>query len=174
MFTQKQRIIFVPILSFLATSLSAANPDWINYTSNEVYAIVESGDFVWAGGCGLVKVNKNSGDLTYFNRANSGLPNNYVHSMAVDKQGVLWIGTYGSGLARFDGGAWTTYDGKTSPLPSDYVNCVVIDGNNIKWIGTSEGLTRFDGSTSYSIAYRRSCRRFPRSEDQNVLCRRLA
>ena len=42
-----------------------------------------------------------------YNTSNSGLPDNFVRSIAVDPQGNKWIGTYGGGLAKFDGVNWT-------------------------------------------------------------------
>ena len=43
---------------------------------------------------------------TPYTTANSGLPNNRVHGVAIDQNGLLWFGTEGD-AASFDGNAWT-------------------------------------------------------------------
>ncbi len=44
-----------------------------------------------------------------FTTANSGLPDNNVLSLAIDRQGILWIGTKYEGLASFNGREWGHY-----------------------------------------------------------------
>jgi len=82
----------------------AQNPEWIGYTNRDaVLAIVEDNSFLWIGtNGGLVKLDKNTENLTFYNTSNSGLPNNYVYSIAIDVQGNKWIGTWGSGLSVFN------------------------------------------------------------------------
>ncbi|NPV12617.1 MAG: hypothetical protein HPY57_12595, partial [Ignavibacteria bacterium] len=131
-----------PILSF------SQNPEWINFTaSNFVYAIALEGDYVWVGkwGGGLVRIDKRTGNMTFYTKA-SGLPNNNVRAIAIDGQGNKWIGTDGGGVAKFDGVNWTVYKTGNSGLPDNRVREIAIDGQGNKWIGTEGvGLAKFDG-----------------------------
>ena len=52
---------------------------------------------------GLVKFDGKN--WTNFNTSNSGLPDDNIHAIAIDKQGKKWIGTY-NGLAVFDDNHW--------------------------------------------------------------------
>ena len=72
---------------------------------------------------------------TVYNTSNSGLPNNYVCSLAIDGSGNKWIGTNG-GLAKFDGTNWTVYNTSNSGLPDNSVHSITIDESGNKWIGT--------------------------------------
>ncbi len=45
-----------------------------------------------------IKLDKTTGSMTFYNKANSGLPDNYVRAIAIDRQGNKWIGTNGGGL----------------------------------------------------------------------------
>ena len=45
-----------------------------------VNSVVVEGDNIWAGtNGGLVKLNKTTGESTFYNKANSGLPDNRVN-----------------------------------------------------------------------------------------------
>ena len=94
----------------------------------------------WSGstnvGGGLAKFDGTK--WTVYNTSNSGLPNDYITSIAIDYLGNKWIGT-GGGLSRFDGTNWTVYNIANSGLPNDWVNTLAIDGSGNKWIGTYSG-----------------------------------
>jgi uncharacterized repeat protein (TIGR01451 family) len=125
---------------------------WINYTSSsEITALVDDGNYLWVGSYGgLTKLNKTSGDMTQYNAANSGIPDNMISSIAKDINGDLWIGT-DNGLAKFDGTNWTVYKTDNSPLPRNDISCIAIDTNGTKWIGDfMGGLIKFDG-TNWTI-----------------------
>jgi ligand-binding sensor domain-containing protein len=110
--------------------------------------MVENGDYLWVGSYGgLTKLHRTTGAMTHYNRANSGLPDNSVSSIARDVNGDLWIGTRG-GLAKFDGKDWTVYRSETCLQPGNGVGCLAIDENGVKWIGVyGRGLARFDGTS---------------------------
>jgi hypothetical protein len=95
---------FIFLLS--VSSSYSQNPEWINYTNgNSVYALVEEGNFIWAGtNGGLVKIDKTSGASFFYNKANSGLPDNNVLAIAIDVSGNKWIGTVFGGLAVYKEG----------------------------------------------------------------------
>lgn len=83
---------------------------------------------------GLVRIDKSSGDPTFYNRSNSGLPYNFVFSIAIDESGNKWFGTYGGCLARFDESNWSFYNTSNSGLSNDKVWAQTLDNNNNKWI----------------------------------------
>ena len=103
------------------------------------------------GGKGLAKFNGQN--WTVYNTSNSGLPDNFISSLAMDASGNLWIGTHLSGLVKFDGANWTVYNTSNSGLPYNTISSIAIDGPENIWIGSSkyvsayvEGrLTKFDG-----------------------------
>ena len=80
-----------------------------------------------------------------YNTSNSGLPNNNVSAVAIDKDGSKWIGTSGGGVGRFDGTNWSVYNASNSGLPSNLIRALVVDQNGVKWIANANGLTSFDG-----------------------------
>ena len=94
------------IFSIFFSVSFAQNPEWVNYTNGDrVYALIEDGDYIWAGTLGgLVKIDKISGETAFYNKANSGLPYNRVESITIDGSGNKWIGTYGGGLAVYNEG----------------------------------------------------------------------
>ncbi|MBD3373661.1 T9SS type A sorting domain-containing protein [candidate division KSB1 bacterium] len=128
---------------------SAQAQQWKNYTNGSfVTALVDNDTHIWIGtNGGLVKIEKDSNQKSFINRANSGLPNNFINSLAFDKKGCLWIGTY-SGLTSFDGQIWTHYNTTNSLLPSNYINELVVNKDNAIWLATKDaGIVRFDGET---------------------------
>ncbi|MEN3039728.1 MAG: hypothetical protein ABDI07_11395, partial [Candidatus Kryptonium sp.] len=74
----------------------------------------------WIGTGGLVKFDGKS--WTVYNAKNSGLPDDWVTSIAIDAQGNKWIGMEESGLVKFDGKIWTVYNTSNSDLPNNNVN----------------------------------------------------
>jgi ligand-binding sensor domain-containing protein len=64
---------------------------------------------------------------TVYNTSNSGLPKNWISSIAIDGKGDKWIGTDGGGLVKFDGVRWTVYNTYNSKLPSNHVRAIAID-----------------------------------------------
>ena len=83
---------------------------------------------------------------TFFNTANSPLPENSVRCIASAPNGTMWIGT-DYGLASYDGSSWTVYNTMNSGIPDNSIRSLLIDGNII-WVGTfMGGLARFDGTT---------------------------
>jgi len=129
-------VLFLSVFSFAF----AQNPDWINFTKgNHVRTVAVEGNYIWVGtNGGLVRLDKTTGSMTFYNRA-SGLPDNDVLAIAIDGQGNKWIGTW-EGLAKFDGENWTVYNKSNSGLLDNRVLAIAIDGQGNKWIGTGLGL----------------------------------
>ena len=95
-----------------------------------------------------------------YDSGNSGLPSNWVSSLAVDFQGNLWIGTgglfgQGGGLAKFDGERWKVYDSGNSGLPSNWVSSLAVDFQGNLWIGTGREWGPAGGLAVYRGAHTR-------------------
>lgn len=149
----KYIIICIITLFTFAESVTAQNPQWIVYTTqnsglpgNHITALAyENNGVMWIGtGFGLVEFDWTN--WTVYDTSNSPLPHNVVWSLAVDNYGNKWIGTPGAGLAylKHDGISWTVYNTSNSPLPSNNIFSIVVDQNNVKWIGASGGLAVFN------------------------------
>ncbi|MCB2220592.1 MAG: T9SS type A sorting domain-containing protein [Bacteroidetes bacterium] len=106
------------------------------------YIAIDADGNKWLNCNGLTKFTG-----TNWTNYNTGLPNNYIKSIAFENE-YLWIGTQGGGLTQFDGTNWITYNTYNSEMPSNFVTSIAIDVNGTKWIGTEDsGLIAFDGST---------------------------
>jgi hypothetical protein len=76
-----------------------------------------------------------------YNHYNSGLPFNWMRSVAVDTNGVVWMSCEGLkdqesgfGLTRFDGQTWTNYNVNNSTIGLEDILEMGIDGNNHLWM----------------------------------------
>ena len=93
----------------------------------------------------IMSVFAQENDWFVFNTANSGLSDNSVSVIKIDKKGNKWLGTYNNGLVKFDGKKWTAYNKDNSIFPDKSVRSIAIDSKNNKWIGTRDnGLVVFD------------------------------
>lgn len=88
-----------------------------------------------------------------------GLSNNYVVSIAQDKQGFLWFATE-EGLNKFDGTRFITYlkneDLTRQGITGNELNCLLDDPqDSILWIGTQRaGLNAYDYVNNTFLCYR--------------------
>lgn len=88
-----------------------------------------------------------------------GLSNNYVVSIAQDKQGFLWFATE-EGLNKFDGTRFITYfkneDTKRQGITGNELNCLLDDPvDSVLWIGTQRaGLNAYDYANDVFTYYR--------------------
>lgn len=128
--------------------VKAQNPVWQQFNADQiVYTILEVDSVMWFGThLGLVKVDPANADTIYYNKSNSGLPDNVVNDLATDQQGNLWIAT-SNGLAIFNGTSWQVYNTGNSLLPSNHVTAVEVDAANVKWAGTWNGLASFNDTS---------------------------
>ena len=136
------------IINIFILFLYGLAQEWINYTNyNSVYEIMNQQDVLWiATHGGLVKFIKQSEEIEYYNRANSGIPDNFVNSLAMDSTGNIWIGTHRYGIGKFDGINFTVFNTNNSELPHDrWNNVLVVDKQGIIWVGSSQYLSKYDG-----------------------------
>src|SRR5512137_130205 len=105
----KKRSLSIPILVLagllaLGPGRSAAQtPQWAQEWTqgwtqycfgNIVRYLVDGGDYLWVGtNSGLVKLEKETGQETFYNGSNSPLHYGHIRFLKRDQQGSLWIGT---------------------------------------------------------------------------------
>lgn len=140
--------------AFIAMPCCAQEDEWIGYTTGtHVTSLAINGNDVWAGtDGGLMHVDVPTGERTFFNKCNSGLPYNVIQALAVDMTGVLWIGT-DFGLSRFDGVSWSMFDTTNSALDDNEVTMIATGPNGEVWLRKSANadvLQRFDGGVWHS------------------------
>ncbi len=92
---------------------------------------------------GLAIFNGNKWRL--MNNQNTGLRNNYIKTVTVDREGNYWFGTYGSGLVKLrankDTLEWSGF------LDDEIIYSVSFDSSGKIWVGSYwSGLFRYDGS----------------------------
>lgn len=143
------KVLFIILILFLSTFLSAQYSYWINY-SDPVYptCIVCSRNDVWIGSYGgLIKLDQQTDQMTFFTKASSGIPSNIIRSLAVDSSENIWIGTDKDGIGKFNGQNTIVYNMNNSQLPSDNWNTEIeVDQYGNIWIGSYRFLSKFDGS----------------------------
>nr|WP_267146736.1 two-component regulator propeller domain-containing protein [Pyxidicoccus xibeiensis] len=76
-------------------------------------------------------------------RANDGLPQNSLLSLAQTRDGYVWLGTW-EGLVRFDGDRFQVFDKKTTPeLRNHIIKALAEDASGTLWVGTEQGLVAY-------------------------------
>jgi len=129
-----------------AAPRASAGGTWTSYTNgNNVLALAQQGNTLWAGGMGgLVRWDMTTGNYVKYT-ARDGLPDNQVSSVALQANGALWagLGSWNGGLVVFQGGRWTTYTSDNG-LVSNFVLCVAVDPQGRKWAGTVRGVSVLD------------------------------
>ena len=156
----KKLIYFVLLLTI---KIYAQNPEWINYTSVEVILSIESlGDNLWISSSGgLIKFNKITEEITYFNHANANLPDNHILDLAVDSSRNVWVGTQFSGIGRFDGTWCRIFNMRNSPIPQEQlINAIETDTYGNIWAGAYfRYIYKYNGTDKWEV--------FPRANTAN-------
>ena len=85
---------------YMHLSPEGTNADYISCVTSIIRE--EGSRTIWVGtdGGGIYKVDRNR-NITHFSSRNSGLTNNSIMSLAVDKRGRLWIATYLGGMLTY-------------------------------------------------------------------------
>src|SRR5450755_3411493 len=103
----------------------------------------DSQGFVWLGTQdGLVRYDGHELVRYGYSRSASGLPGNFIFSIAEDTSHDLWISIKDAGLARWSRAtdSFTVYrheDAKPNSLASDATRTLLIDRRGRIWVGTS-------------------------------------
>jgi ligand-binding sensor domain-containing protein len=103
---------------------------------------------LWIGGNGVGLLKFDGINWTHFTTTNSGLPHDYVKSIAIDSNNVKWIGTYGGGVAEYNDTNWIVHNPTWR-----WVEEVTVDNNGTIWAALyGAGLGKFNGTnwTLYS------------------------
>jgi ligand-binding sensor domain-containing protein len=82
----------------------------------------------------------------------SGLANEYVFAVGVDKEGYKWFGTNAGGASRYRDGIWKTYF-PMHGLADYWVYAFANQHNGDMWIGTWAGVNRVDLRTMKFTTY---------------------
>ncbi len=123
-----------------------------NYSNNQIVG-VQGGNLVidlkgnkWVAGDGLVVFTGLK--FTNYDGSISGIPNNSIYSIAIDKKNNKWIGTRDQGIVKFNDTIWTKYTTSNSGIPDNHIYSIAINKNGDIWMGTyGSGVVKFDGKT---------------------------
>lgn len=83
-------------------------------------------------------------EWVHYTTSNSGLTDNQINGIAVDRNDVKWFAT-ANGIAKFSNSGWATFTTANSPLPSDYVRAISVGNDGVIWAGTADGLVKLEG-----------------------------
>lgn len=140
----KIKKISVIIVIFFILIFDCKAEDWYNFTSNQMIKnIVFDGQYIWTGDNGLTRIDPVTNDVVLYNIANSGLLDNKILSLAIDKNKSIWIGTP-KGLSKFDNNTWTYYISLPNNFKFENVKLLAVDSNNCIWAGTNDFIAKFD------------------------------
>ncbi len=145
---RKSVLFFLIIFSLGIVESRGQTQEWIDYPQGEeVYALSVQGNYLWiATNGGAVRLDLSTGEESFFNRGNSALPSNAVHSLFVEKNNV-YFGTECEGLVKFSGNNWTPINSNYYSGVTNYINAISIDSNGKLWVGYQDGgLWSYDGS----------------------------
>jgi ligand-binding sensor domain-containing protein len=108
---------------------------------DNIKALAFDGQRLWIAthGKGLFSCDEKGGVWTSYTTANSNIPSDYVHAVAVAPDGKIWAGTLSGGAASFDQvkRIWKTYTRLDGMVDND-VTAIAFEGRYI-WFGTLNG-----------------------------------
>lgn len=114
----------------------------VNSNPNYVLSIaIDKDDNKWFGtwGAGLSMFDGKTW-TTYTDK--NGLGGNFIHTLAIDNDGILWAGTDG-GASFFVNGKWYNYT-KEHGLQDKNVFSIAFDKKGNRWFGTWTGLSKLE------------------------------
>ncbi len=132
---------------------NAQLPGWdYMFSAQDIRQITEDGNYLWiATQTGLVKREKSTQQVTYYNTTNSGLIADQINTVIPDGSGGIWVGTFWDGLMHYDGTDWTLYNKYLNPeFPSSNIQDIYLDGAGHLWVGfwgNTQGICEFDGTS---------------------------
>lgn len=102
---------------------------------------------LWVGtSAGVHEVNLQTNKLVRTFTRDSGLANEYVFAVGIDKDGYKWFGTNAGGVSRYRDGKWKTYF-PMHGLADYWIYSFANQKNGDLWIGTWAGVNMVDLKT---------------------------
>ncbi len=99
---------------------------------------------LWVGtSLGVHDVNLDNGQLRETFNRDSGLANEYVFAIGIDRAGYKWFGTNAGGVSRYKDGKWKTFF-PMHGLADYWVYSFANQRDGTLWIGTWAGVNRVD------------------------------
>ena len=115
-------------------------PFYANFLNN---IIIDKGNNIWGTlSNGIFRIE--GGHLKYFT-ARSGIPEQEVNNVMMDREGNIWFGTMNNGAYRYSGDRFSIVDKQTG-LSNNMILSITEDKSGNMWIATQDGLNRFDGN----------------------------
>ncbi len=129
------------IVKIDGTAMTGTTMQSIGFPGNTAATAIafNSANHIWVAcyGGGLGYFNGTS--WTMYTATNSGLPENKLWSLTVDREDNVWIGTETRGLVKFDGVNWTVFNTTNSPITNNRINALNCDSLNNIWVAPSYG-----------------------------------
>ena len=100
---------------------------------------VDSQDKVWIGSEGIIEFDGRN--FILHDSQNSSIPEDFVHSVAVDSKDNIWFTSCRSrqgGIVKFDGKTWEVLTPENSELPVNFVQSIAVDLNDNVWLALGE------------------------------------
>jgi|GEM_PF-4475817 len=144
--------IILVCLSMVISLTFSFGQEWVNYTvGHYIKEVLADGNYIWvaANDGGLIKYTIPTGTSTFFNKANSELPSNYVNGLAKASDGSIYVATK-DGIVRIKpNNEWTVWKSGEHGLGNDfYIYDLIVDAEQNVWAGiNNEGLYKLNGDT---------------------------
>lgn len=108
---------------------------------------------IWVGSSvGVLEIELASKKMLNSFTRESGLANEYVFAIGIDKKGNKWFGTNAGGVSRYKDGEWKTFF-PMHGLADYWVYSFANQKNGDFWIGTWAGANRIDAKTGKWTTY---------------------
>lgn len=139
-------IIIALFFVFQISLLVAQTPHITTYSSGRnVLCTANEGDWLWIGtDGGLVKLNKSTNAMQFYNTHNSALPDNQINCISIDTAGNRWLGTP-AGLLNFTGDEWQEHDLSWIGIVNQNIYSISTDTAGVLWLGTKDGIIEYSG-----------------------------
>ncbi len=123
--------------------------------SSTIFHFLEGEDGIWmCTNNGLFLLDKVTGVQSHFNEKNSGLTNNNLLYLHIDRDDIFWIATRGGGMIRWDrknntSKTYTIHEG----LSHNVIYAIFEDDFGYLWMTSDYGLMRFEKETGNCMTY---------------------
>lgn len=122
---------------------------------NYINCLMSQDDVLWIGTQnGLNRYDRRTKAFQSYRRKNSGLGNNNVLSLFIDKRNHLWIGTDGGGLNYLDEKSGRMYPVRVADgLTDDVIASIIGDNSGALWVSTNNGISKLTfGNAAFPLA----------------------